>query len=110
VSVEQEARAAALAAYPGGDAVVIRDEEGGEVVAALYQNSVHAMARTPYAQGYIAGARALVTDAEVDAAARAINPVAWRAYDEPRVDERDLIVEHSRQQARAALEAARAAR
>lgn len=69
--------------------------------------------RVPYAQGYIAGARRAVTDEEVDAAARAINPEAWKVWDQAEedvVDTRSIIVYRSRQQARTALEAARAVR
>lgn len=51
-----------------------------------------------------------LTELEVDAAARALNPEAWNVYDDPRATERDMIVEGSRARARAALEAARAAR
>lgn len=46
------------------------------------------------------------SDAEVDAAARALNPEAWRAYDTPFVENPALLVAHSRAQARAALRAA----
>lgn len=66
--------------------------------------------RIPYAAGYLAGARRPVTDEEVDAAARAINPEAWRAYDHPDAENAEEIVYRSRVQARAALAAARAVR
>jgi hypothetical protein len=52
------------------------------------------------------------TEAEVEAGARALNPMAWEAYD--RVDEdsemRETLVEHTRVTARAVLRAAKQAR
>lgn len=52
--VEQEARAAAHAAYPDADAVAMVCE-GKPVGVLVAGNPVNAMARTPYAQGYQAG-------------------------------------------------------
>lgn len=95
MSLEQEAKAAAEAEYPID----------------LWTSAREAKPmRVPYAHGYQAGRTAPITDLEVDAAARALNPEAWNVYDDPRAAERDMIVEGSRTAARAALEAARAAR
>lgn len=77
------------------------------------------MKQVPYASGYVAGHAAAtaegepVTEREIDAAARAINPRAWEVYDQAgdaELAEKLAIVHRSREQARAALEAARAVR
>lgn len=55
MTVEQEAAAAARAAYPDADVVLVRNGGGEPMVIGIAGNKLHAMARTPYAQGYRAG-------------------------------------------------------
>lgn len=112
MSLAEEAKAAAEAIYPKTDAVALTNATGETVALLVAGKATHAMSRTPYAIGYLAGARREVTEQEVEAAARSLNPAAWMIYDQGRErnEERDLIVHRSLVQARAALEAARAAR
>lgn len=55
MNVREDAVVAAHVAYPDADAVLVRNACAEPMVIGIAGNRLHAMARTPFAQGYQAG-------------------------------------------------------
>ena len=55
MTVREDAVVAAHVAYPDADVVLVRNDRNEPMVIGIAGNGVHAMARTPFAQGYQSG-------------------------------------------------------